>query len=145
MLFRKNYKVTYCIGTIRISFIQEWIERRQRFTNICTGPISEMPSLRKWLIDANIDLRLITCEDNIVILPILQKYVLHWYHTYLLHPGMDRTEAIICQHFYWPVIRESAPKEVRNCDTLQNTKLWNKNMVNYQLRNLRKYHEIKSV
>ena len=71
----------------------------------------------------NIDLRLITCEDNIVILPILQKYVLHWYHTYLLHPGMDRTEAIICQHFYWPVIRESAPKEVRNCDTLQNTKL----------------------
>ena len=27
MLFHKNSKFTYCIGTIRISFIQEWIER----------------------------------------------------------------------------------------------------------------------
>ena len=28
----------------------------------------------------------------------LQKYVLHWYHTYLLNPGLDRTKAIILQH-----------------------------------------------
>ena len=35
--------------------------------------------------------KLITCEDNIVIPSILQSYVLHWYYTYLLHPGMDRT------------------------------------------------------
>ena len=47
---------------------------------------------------SNIYLNLITCNDNIVILSILQSYVLRWYHIYLLHPGMDGTEAIIFQH-----------------------------------------------
>ena len=32
-------------------------------------------------------------EDNTVILSIIQSYVLHWYHKYLLHPRMDITEA----------------------------------------------------
>ena len=53
---------------------------------------------------------LITCEDNIVILLKIQKYVSHWYHTYLLHPGMDQTEAMICQHFYWPGIIHAVRK-----------------------------------
>ena len=44
---------------------------------------------------SNIDINLITCKDGIVILSKLQSCVLHLYHTYLLHPGMDRTEAII--------------------------------------------------
>ena len=44
---------------------------------------------------SNIDLSLITCKDKIVIMSILQSYVLHWYHTYLLYSGMDRMEAII--------------------------------------------------
>ena len=44
---------------------------------------------------SNIDLSLIMCKDNIVIPSILQSYVLHWYHIYLLHPGMDRTKAMI--------------------------------------------------
>ena len=68
---------------------------------------------------SNIDLNLITCKNNIVITKILQSYVLHWYHTYLLHPGMDRTEAMICQHFYWPDIIDSDRKELTNCDTCQ--------------------------
>ena len=50
------------------------------------------------------DLNLITCEDKIFIPSKLQIYMLHWYHTYLLHPGMDRTGAIIFQHLYWPGI-----------------------------------------
>ena len=54
---------------------------------------------------SNINLNLITCEDKIVIPSILQSYVLNWYNTYLLNPGMDRTEAMICQKFY------SRPKE----------------------------------
>ena len=41
----------------------------------------------------NIDLRLITCEDNLFIPEMIESYILHWYHMYLLHPGMDRTEA----------------------------------------------------
>ena len=35
---------------------------------------------------------------------------------------MDRTEAMICQHFYWPDIRDSVQEEVNNCDTCQRTK-----------------------
>ena len=74
----------------------------------------------------NIDLNLITCEDNIITPSILQKYVLHWYQTYLIHPQMDRTEAMICQHFYCPDIIHDLRKEVNNGDTCQGTKRSNK-------------------
>ena len=94
---------------------------------------------------SNIDLELIMCKANIVITSKLQIYVLHWYHTYLLHPEMDRKEAIIIQHLYCPDIRYAVWKEVSSCDSCQCTKLSNKNMVNYQLSYLRKYHRINSV
>ena len=94
---------------------------------------------------SNIDLKLITCNDKIVILPKLQSYVVHWYHTYLLHPGMDRTEAMIRHHLYWPDIRDAVRKEVTNCDICQRKNDQIKNMVNYQLSYLRKYHGINYV
>ena len=50
-----------------------------------------------------------------------------WYHTYLLHPGLDITEAIIRQYFYLPGIREAVHKEVTKCDTCQCTKRSAKN------------------
>ena len=56
----------------------------------------------------------------------LQCYVLHWYRTYLLHPGMDRTEVMICQHLYWPDIRYVVRKEVTNCGICKRTKRSNK-------------------
>ena len=74
----------------------------------------------------NIYLNLITCEGKIVIPSILQIYVLHWYHMYLLHPGMDRMEAMIRQHLYWPGIIEAVRKKVTNCDTCQHIKRSNK-------------------
>ena len=43
----------------------------------------------------------ILCEDKIVIPSIIKSYVLHWYHMYTLHTGMDRVEAMILQHLYW--------------------------------------------
>ena len=69
----------------------------------------------------NSDINLITCKDKIVILSKLQSYVLHWYHTYLLHPGMDRAEAMVCQHLYWPDIIDAVRMELINCDTCQRT------------------------
>ena len=53
---------------------------------------------------SNINHNLITCYDKIVIMSRFKSYILHWYHTYFLHPGMDRTEAIIYQHLYWTLI-----------------------------------------
>ena len=47
------------------------------------------------------DIDLICRNDKIVVPKVLQKYVLNWYHTYLLHPGSDRTEATMRQHLYW--------------------------------------------
>ena len=35
---------------------------------------------------------------------------------------MDRTEAMIRKHLYWPGIRESSRKEVTKCDVCQRTK-----------------------
>ena len=40
---------------------------------------------------SNKSFNLITCEDEIYILLILQSYVFNWYYTYLLHPGLYRT------------------------------------------------------
>ena len=75
---------------------------------------------------SNIDINLITCEDNIVIASIIQSYELNWYRVYLLHPGMDRTEVTISQHLYWSCIIKPVLKEVINCDTFQRTKQLNK-------------------
>ena len=71
---------------------------------------------------STIYLNLITCKDKIFIVSIPQRYGLHWYHTYILHSGMDRTEAMIPPHLYWRAIREAVQKEVINYDTFQNTK-----------------------
>ena len=41
---------------------------------------------------SNIDLNLITSKDRIFIASKIQSYVVHCYHAYLLHPGMDSVE-----------------------------------------------------
>ena len=41
---------------------------------------------------------------------------------YLLYPGLDQTEEMICQYFYFLVIREAVQKEFAGCDTCQHTK-----------------------
>ena len=70
----------------------------------------------------NININLIMSEGKIVIPSIIQICVLHWYHMYLIHPVMDRMEAVILQHLYWPVIINSIRKKVTNSDTFQHTK-----------------------
>ena len=49
-------------------------------------------------VGSNISFIHIMCEGKTVIPSILQSYIFHWYHRYLLHPRIDRTETIICQH-----------------------------------------------
>ena len=39
---------------------------------------------------------------------------------------MNKTEAVIFQHLYWPDIRDVIRTEVTNCDTCQRTKQSNK-------------------
>ena len=51
---------------------------------------------------SNNNFNLLTCEYKIVIPLTLQKYVLNWYHTYLLHPVLDRMKATIYGIFTCP-------------------------------------------
>ena len=71
----------------------------------------------------HIELDFITCEDNIVIPSILQGYVLHWCHKYLLHTGMDRMKAMIHHYLHVPGVRYYVWKEVANCVTFQRKNL----------------------
>ena len=57
----------------------------------------------------------------------IQKDVVKWYHTYLLHCGLYLTEVLIFQHLYGPGIIEEVQKEVRNRDTCQHVKRSTKN------------------
>ena len=47
-----------------------------------------------------------------VITQKLQKYVVKWYHTYILCPELDQTEAMVFQHLCWPGIVEAVQREV---------------------------------
>ena len=52
----------------------------------------------------------------------LQKQVLRWYHSYLLHPGQERTEETIRQHFYWHNMRQDVHEHIKCCDIYQKYK-----------------------
>ena len=67
-------------------------------------------------------INIVTFNDEIVIQQLLQMYIVKLYYTYILHPGLGRTETIIIQHLYWPKIRKTVQKEVRKCDVCQCTK-----------------------
>ena len=60
--------------------------------------------------------RQLICKNGKIVIPAaLQKYVLNWYHTYLLHPGTDRTERTIAQHFFWPTLRNDIRAHIKHC------------------------------
>ena len=53
---------------------------------------------------------------------ILRKYVVNWYHTYLLHPSKLCTEATISQHYYWNQLREDICTYIKFCTICQKNK-----------------------
>ena len=52
---------------------------------------------------------------------ILQKYVVKWYHTYLLHISMGCTEATISQQ-YCPDLRDKLCNQIKVLQTCQKNK-----------------------
>ena len=56
--------------------------------------------------------------NNKIVLPqSLQRRVINWYHTTLLHPGIDRTIHTLKQHFHWQSLSSDVENIVRNCTT----------------------------
>ena len=74
----------------------------------------------------NININLKVCHDMIIILLTVQSFLLNVRYMHLLHLGLDRTEMIIPEHFYWHGIRKYVQTEVNNCHTFQSTKRSNK-------------------
>ena len=63
------------------------------------------------------------CKDNKIVIPnSLKQKVMDWYHTILVHPGRDRTEKTISQHFYWKGMHSDIEKFCKLCPTCQKTK-----------------------
>ena len=59
--------------------------------------------------------------DKIEVTKILRKYVVNWYHTYLLYPGTERTEATISQHYHWHNLRDGIYTHINVCSTFHKT------------------------
>jgi cleavage and polyadenylation specificity factor subunit 1 len=63
------------------------------------------------------------CQSGKIVIPkTLQKRIVEWYHTTLLHPGETRTELTIRQHFTWKGVRTTVQEVCKNCPTCQRTK-----------------------
>jgi len=65
---------------------------------------------------------LICHKHKIVVPKTLQKQILEWYHTFLIHPGINRTEETINQHFWWKTMRDDITKHVSCCPICQKNK-----------------------
>ena len=64
-------------------------------------------------------------NDRIVVPTILKKYVVNWYHKYLLHMGEDFTGANISHNYYWPNLRYEIRTHIEVCKTCHKNKKQN--------------------
>jgi hypothetical protein len=78
-------------------------------------------SLKKFH-GGNATVRLLCFKDKIVIPTSLTKQIIQWYHYLLCHPGINRTEETMGQHFYWPKMRDQIMNDVLTCAICQTQK-----------------------
>ena len=53
--------------------------------------------------------RTLVCRKGKIAIPTsLQERTIQWYHNTLCHPGENRTEQTIRQHFWWNTLRDAA-------------------------------------
>ena len=65
----------------------------------------------------------ILCYKGKMVIPsTLQKRIIDWYHSYLGHPGINRTEESISQHLWWPKMRDQITTSVKACQICQRNK-----------------------
>jgi len=68
------------------------------------------------------EFELITWNDRIVVPKSLQKKIVEWYHSILLHPGETRMELTIGQHYYWTNMKQTIKHVCGRCHVCQKTK-----------------------
>ncbi len=63
------------------------------------------------------------CHNNQIVIPqSLRARVVEWYHQYLLHRGINRTEETIWQQLWWSTIRQDVTNYVTKCPVCQQNK-----------------------
>src|SRR5687768_645373 len=76
----------------------------------------------QFLYGGGITKQLICHKEKIVVLTLLQKHVIDWYHTVLCHPRIDRTEESISHHLWWPKMRDQITSYVQPRPSCQRNK-----------------------
>lgn len=68
--------------------------------------------------------RTLICHNKtkIVVPKTLRQRLIQWYHEMLCHPGMNRMELTIRQHFWWKELRQDVQRACKICDVCQRTK-----------------------
>ena len=61
---------------------------------------------------------LIAMNGKIATPSLLQKWILEWHHTFLLHPGSAWTEETLRQHFHWLNVRTDVREHTEHCRRL---------------------------
>ena len=68
------------------------------------------------------DHTLICRNGKIVIVDANRERIMTWYHDILCHPGENRTEQTIRQHFWWPTLTQDVKRKCKHCSICQRTK-----------------------
>ena len=55
---------------------------------------------------------------------VLQPQVVEWYHLYLGHPGINRTEETIRQHFWWEDMHQCGYMRCMSEKQKETQKIW---------------------
>ena len=66
------------------------IDRYQREDPVLSEKLNSVEYQKGYFCGGRNTIKLVTCKNKIVIPQKLQKYVVKWYGTYLLHPGLDQ-------------------------------------------------------
>ena len=130
-------------GTFPLSF--KIIDRYQREYLFLTEKLNSIEYQEGSFRGGQNTIKLEMHKSKIVITQKLQKYVVKCYHTYILHLGLDKIEAMIRQHLYCPGIISPVYREVTRYDVCQRTKWSSKQTVNYRQIWRNKHREINYV
>ena len=64
----------------------------------------------------------VTTQDKIVLPKGMRSSAVEWYHAQLCHPGENRTELTMGQHYYWPKMRDTVHHVCSRCKCCQTNK-----------------------
>jgi transposase InsO family protein len=65
------------------------------------------------------EVQVVLYDEKIYVPKDLRNQVVSWYHEYLCHPGMNRTEQTIRQNFTWPGLRTTVEAHCKTCHKCQ--------------------------